>query len=190
MSIVQQLQQVFRSLFQWWVVIAPWQQGVRVRAGKHVKLLRPGIHLKLPIIDVVYMQPIRLRAHYVKEQTLTTSDGKTITLASALQYEIDDLLLMYRTLHNAHDTIEQQTQSIVAGYIHRRKLSEITPVELEEFVAESLDLERYGLCVRAFHLTNFAISRAYRFISGEIGSFTGYDQRLETSLAMGEEAGA
>jgi regulator of protease activity HflC (stomatin/prohibitin superfamily) len=186
MTTIEQIRQILSNLFQWWVTIAPWQQGVRIRFGKHTKLLQPGVHFKLPLFDSVYMQPIRLRAQYVESQTLTTSDGKTLSLAAAIQYEITDLLTLYRTLHNAHDTIGQQVQGELASYVYAHRLDELKPSNAEKFLADTMDLSQYGLRVHKFKLTNFAVVRTYRLISGEIGSFTGYDQRIETTLPMGE----
>lgn len=173
-------------MFQWWVVIAPWQQGIRVRFGRSVKRLDPGIHLKLPLVDIVYMQPIRVRAQHIQSQTLTTVDGKAVSLSAALQYEIVDLLRLYRTLHNAHDTIEQKVQGVVAGYVFGKRLDQLQPNALEDELLRTLDIEQFGLKLHGFNLTSFAHVRSYRLINGEIGAYTGYDQRLETTLAMGE----
>ena len=186
MTATQQLLAFIKSIFQWWVVISPWQQGVRVRLGKKIDLLDPGIHLRLPIVDVVYMQPIRLRAQQVHNQTLTTIDGKCISLASALQYEIADLLLVYKTLHNAHDTINQIIQSHIAEFVIGTELIDLSPKGVERYVLGKLDLGSFGLTVRGFHVTDFAVVKTYRLIQGDIGDYTGYDQRFETSLAMGE----
>lgn len=186
MTIVQQIRQLLSNLFQWWVTIAPWQQGIRVRLGKHTKLLVPGVHLRIPLIDMIYMQPIRLRAHYVEAQTLTTTDGKTLTIAGSMQYQIVDLLQLYSTLHNAHDTVGQLFEGALATYVFGRSSSDLKPAECEQHMLESLDLSRFGLELRQVKINNFAFSRTYRLISGEIRNWTGYDQRLETNRAMGE----
>ncbi len=185
MNIIQQVQEFLRSIFQWWVMITPWQQGIRVRLGKRTKLLGPGVHMKYPVIDVVYMQPIRVRAQHIGSQTITTKDKKTVSLASALQYKIDDLLRLYSTLHNAHDTIEQIIHGHIATFVRETELEEINAAALESYIADSLDLKQYGLELVRFKLTNFAAVRTYRFISGEVGQFTGYDQRLETDRVIG-----
>lgn len=186
MGFVQQLQEFLRSLFQWWVTITPWQQGIRVRLGKHTKLLKPGIHLKLPIADLVYMQPIRVRATYIASQTLMTEDTKTIVLSSSLRYEITDLLKLYQTLHNAHDTVEQQVQGMLASYIFAKTLKDLKPKEVEKHIIGELDLSQFGLKVYDFNLTNFTTTRTYRLISGDVASYTGYDQRLETNKLITE----
>ncbi len=186
--IAAQLKNFVVNLFQWWVVITPWEQGVRVRMGRHETLLRAGIHLKLPIIDKVYKQPIRLRAQFVKGQTVTSADGKTLTIAGAIQYEIVDLLRLYRTLHNAHDVIEQKVQATLALYCAGVDAEWITPECLRDEVKQAVDLTTFGMRSRGYTVTNIAMVRTLRIVTGEIGDFTGYDQRLETSFAVGESA--
>lgn len=180
MGIIQQIQQFLSNLLKWWVILTPWQQGVRVRFGKHVKLLHTGIHLKLPLVDIVYMQPIRVRSHYIEDQTITLKCGKTITIASSLQYEIDDLLKLYDTLHNAHDTIEQKVKGAIFKFLSTKKLEDIELDECVDQVTASIDLGQYGLNVISFEITDYAVNRTYRLINSGIGKFTGYDQRLET----------
>lgn len=186
MTATQQLIAMMKNLFQWWVTITPWQQGVRVRFGKHVKLIGPGLHFKMPFFDTVYMQAIRVRAQHIHNQTLTTKDGKSLTLASAIQYQITDLLTVYEKIHNAHDLIEQKVQSSVANNVYSRPLSEITPSELELMVLKDLNFEEFGLEIKGFNITAFALVKSYRLINGDMGSYTGYDQRFDTDTVMGE----
>ena len=187
--IAAQVKNLVVNLFQWWVVITPWEQGVRVRMGRYETLLTAGLHLKLPIVDKVYKQPIRLRSQFINGQTVTSADGKTIAISGAFQFEITDLLMLYRTLHNAHDVIEQRVQSIVALYCEDAAAAAITPERLSGEVKDALDLTPFGIRSRGYAVTDIAIVRPLRIVTGELGRYTSYDQRLETSLAVGESGG-
>ena len=58
------LSTIVRSLwrpFQWWVVVAQWELGLRIRLGKKTKALNPGIHFRIPFLDRIYIQSARLR---------------------------------------------------------------------------------------------------------------------------------
>ncbi len=54
------LSQIFSS-WRFWIVIAPWEIGVRVRLGKNARALNPGPHLRIPFIDVIVLVNTRLR---------------------------------------------------------------------------------------------------------------------------------
>lgn len=49
------------SSWRFWVVIPPWDVGVRIRLGKNAVALEPGLHLRLPFIDVITLVNTRLR---------------------------------------------------------------------------------------------------------------------------------
>jgi len=95
MNLFSRLIEKFRSLFIWWVIITPWEQVLRVRLGKHLKLLEEGIHLKIPGIDYIFRQSTRMRVGLLPTQTLTTEDNKTLTIRGMIVYSIADLELLY-----------------------------------------------------------------------------------------------
>lgn len=186
MGFVQQLQLFLKGMFQWWIVIAPWEQGIRIRLGKNTKLLEPGIHLKLPVIDVAYSQPIRIRAQHIRPQTLTTKDGKAVSLSAAIQYKIDDLLLLYHSVHSPQDVIEARTQGAIAEYVSQHAMDEIKPSEIERDINRILSIADIGLEFKDTKITCFAVVRTYRLIGGELGSWSDYNSRMETSNQAGE----
>lgn len=188
MNIVQQIKEGLKELFQWWITISPWEQGLRVKLGKHVTLLQPGVHLRIPLIHQTFVQPTRLRAHFVEGQIITTADGKPISIASSMRYEVHDILKLYTKLHNAHDTITQKAQGAIASFMRERSLSQITATELEKFVAESLahELDNYGLQLYSFNVTDFAVCRTYRFLNTGLGMYSDYNSRMDTRSADGD----
>lgn len=54
------LSRIFDS-WKFWIVIAPWEIGVRVRLGKRAAAVTPGLHLRIPLIDVITLVNTRLR---------------------------------------------------------------------------------------------------------------------------------
>jgi len=168
------ISEILRSIaqiFTWLVVVAPWEQVIRVRLGSRVSLLQSGWYLRLPFVDRVYRQSTRRRLTVIPAQTLTTSDGKAVTIGSALGYEISDLRRLYETIHDAADTIESEASTVIADFIGLHDLAQCSPEAIEEAVRARLHLERYGLNSTEFYITNFAVVRTLRVITGEIKSW-------------------
>lgn len=163
------LDTLFRKLgqvFNWWVTVAPWERAVRVRLGKHVQVLEPGIHLRVPFTDRIYRQSIRLRtADFEGMQTVTTADGKVVSVSGVIKYRIDDILKLYDEVHHAQDTIIDMVMAEVASYFINRKQSECDPKELQETVREAVDLEQFGLGDVRINITDFAFARAIRLLN-------------------------
>lgn len=169
------LQQLFTQLgklFTWWVTVTPWEQGLRVRFGKKVTLLRAGVHLRIPVFDKIFKQTIRRRFSAVPTQTLTMEDGKTVTVAGSLGYTIYDLEALYNTLHHAEATLEAEVQGIVSDFIISSAYDEFTPRALQEYVESHLEFERYGIASPQFIVTTFVCTKTFRLLMGEPRDYT------------------
>jgi hypothetical protein len=179
------LHTIFQSigyLFRWWFLVLPWEQGVRVRFGKSVRVFASGLHFMVPFVDRVYVQNTRLRISPVPAQTLTTKDNKTVTLCGSLRYRIESILTLYQTLHQAEETLGQQAVGLVAEYVANNNLTECAPAKLAAAVSEKLNLSRFGLNETSFLITDFAVVHTYRFISDGVGHSRYVSTPLDTNV--------
>ena len=160
------------SLFNWFFVVVPWEQAIRVRMGKTITKLGPGVHFQVPFIDRVYIQNVRDRVAATTSQTLTTSDGKTITLCAAIRFSIEDIVPMYTLLHQASDTICMEVEGHFSDYIISHTDSECTPELVLVHVLSKTCLEQYGLKLTKVFLTDFAKVKTYRLINGGLDHYT------------------
>jgi hypothetical protein len=164
-------QQLFKA-FNWFYTVVPWERAVRVRMGKHLRVMGPGIHIQIPFIDKVYLCNIRDRVINTTAQTLTTMDGVTLTCCVGIRFEIVDVEPMYNRLHQAADTIAQEVEGRVSDYVIHRKAEEITPASLERDVLSKIDMSDYGLKLIRVFLTDFVKVKTYRFIQGGLERWT------------------
>ncbi len=173
------LRQFFRG-FRCWIIVSPWEQALRVRRGKGVTVLGSGIHWKLPVIDSIYLQSVRLRLAPITKQTISTACGKTITVSGSFGYRIDDISLLYNSIHHAEDTIAAMVKSRVADYIARHRIAECDPDAVQREINGSLDFTQYGLGGSRFYLTEWAIVRTFRVIGDQ--SEYAWGNRLSTDI--------
>jgi len=179
MGWLQNLLSQFTELFKWFYILQPWEQALRVRAGKYIKLHKGGIHFKIPYIDFVFKQNTRLRISEISAQTVTTKDDKTITLSGSLSYRVNDITPLYKKLHSAEVTLARHTQGIISNYIAWHDFNECSPKILVEYTNSKLNLTQYGLADAAFLLKDFAVVKTYRFITGDMHTWT--EHPLETN---------
>jgi hypothetical protein len=180
------INEILRNLGQllvWIVVVAPWEQAIRVRAGKHTKVLGPGMYVRFPFVDRVHRQSTRRRLSAISAMTLTTKCGRTITVSAYVGYAIGDLFKLYNSLHHAEDTIEAEVASKMAGFIVSRTLAECGPDLVEQHVRSAMRLEQYGLKDPEFFINNWAAVKTYRFLMGEPRNWIRSDDQLNTEAA-------
>lgn len=164
MNAILDLLRAFWRLLVWWVVILPWEEGIRVRAGKHRKRLAPGLRFRIPYIDAVYKQSNRLRWSSLTSQTVTTVDGHPLTLSGQLGYRIRNIDTLYDTLHQAESAVRSIAQGAIAEYVHTHCYADCTPMRVADGATKTLDLSRYGLEVERMQLTTFCRVKSYRLI--------------------------
>jgi regulator of protease activity HflC (stomatin/prohibitin superfamily) len=169
------------SILQWWVSVSPWEAGVRVRAGRHLKALSAGIHLRIPFLDQVFVQTVRMRVATIPTQTVTAADGRTITIGATVGYAIRDVERLYMTLHDAEDTIVNMAARAIADAVASAQPHEMSAAGVGAQATLRLELEQYGLADADIRVTDFALVRAYRLISDL--RWQANDKPLETTTS-------
>jgi hypothetical protein len=183
---MNQIMEFLRQLLTWlspFVIVAPWEQAIRVRAGKHLMILPAGIHLKLPVVDCIYVQSVRLRVSLLDRQTVSTSDGQTLTFIGALGFEIKSIQKLYERVHHAEDTVKNLAMASLALYVSQRTKAQCDLSSLVEHVAEELTttLGTFGLGNLTVCITDFAAVRTYRLVGDGSRYVCGTDLRTEKS---------
>lgn len=89
------------QLFEWlahlvtswkfWIVVAPWEVGVRIRLGHVSRNLAPGPHWRVPFLDQITLINTRLRIASTPPVTIAgTRKGKVRTTTATVGYRISD----------------------------------------------------------------------------------------------------
>lgn len=183
MNTLWQLLTQIRRVFEWWVVVQPWEQALRVRLGKHVRRLGSGCHLRVPFADVIYRQSVRMRWCDLSTQTITTADGKAVTLSAALGYQIADIERLYQSLHHAEGTLQYLAMCAIAEAVHGAQAADCRPETVQDRADAALQLEPYGIADASIRVTDFAFVRTYRLIQDQKWGGTG--DQLNTNRIPG-----
>lgn len=170
----------FIDLFRFWIIVCPWEQAVRVRLGKRLTVLHRGIHLRIPLLDHIFLQSTRMRVTSTDRQTITTLDGKTVTVTASVGYSIADVHKLYDTLHHAEDTIRNVVRANIAKTISERASTGdrggshagLSLSELSKEIARGLNLEEFGLAGVTIYINEFAVSRTFRIIGDSAQSYS------------------
>lgn len=158
--------QSMTRLFKWWVVVACWEQGIRVRLGKNTKRLDPGVHLRIPFLDRIYVQSTRFRVISCPTQSISKRDKSVITFGLAVRYQIQDIVKLYQTAASVEAILLYDAIS-KASHLVATSDSDINPASLEEQVNATMSSHEYGLSDVRVSILSFCQARCYRFITGD-----------------------
>lgn len=182
MNFVRDILGFVRSLLAWWFVVEPWEQAIRVRFGKNVRLFEAGIHVKIPFFDVVYTQNVRRRISDIPLQTMTTMDGKTMTIHGSIGYKILDVMKLHMTLHDAERSVQQEIMGHITHHIVNNNVVNCRPADIIDYVKKHANLEQYGLGDMDFFLTGMVSNvPTFRLIQDSIAGSNMYHSSLTTN---------
>lgn len=175
MEAINQLFYFIGKLFDWWYIVNPWEQAIHVKRGKKVVLRKPGLYLKIPFIHSVFIQTVREKMIDVPVQTVSTKDGKIITVISSIKYTINDMYKLYNTLSHPEMTLSSMVMSEIAQYIIERKYNEITPQKVENMINRKIKGVDYGLINVSIRITTWANANTLRLIADSSAMLDGLD---------------
>lgn len=175
MNFVKDIIDYLAKLFTWWVVVMPWEQGIRVTLGKKTTLMKEGIYLKLPLIHTVYVQEKRLRVINLPIQTVCTRDGHALTISCSVGYAIVDIVKLFNTLYQPDMTIQNIVASKIAEQICGKTMIECNPKSIEDGINNALQGNDYGLKYETVRIINFAAVKTFRLIQDQNYMYEGLD---------------
>lgn len=164
-TFISWLQGIVRPL-KLWATVKPWEQGLRVRIGKHVEVLNAGLHWKWPLLDTVTVLPIRVRVATVPTLTAMTKDGKAVTVGMAFQYQIEDLERVFRSVHHPDQTVMYWIQGSAGELVRSLDSSEIEPGIIRDRIMQELAgrITAMGFGQFRVFVTDIALVRTFRLI--------------------------
>ena len=120
------------------------------------KVISPGLHFKIPIIDSVQAFDTRLNMLDIKSSRIFTIEKKYVLVDFFIQWRIDDLALFYTRTdgkkYRAETLLEQKVVSGLRAEFGRRTINEVVSgerVELMERIRKVTDenAENLGIAV-------------------------------------------
>lgn len=90
------LEKLYELLVAWYAALVPWyvlgddMLGLVRRVGVYHRDLGPGWNWKIPILEEVQECSGAIESAALREQTITTLDGHTVTLAGVIGYHVVD----------------------------------------------------------------------------------------------------
>jgi hypothetical protein len=79
--------------WKFWIVISPWEIGVRVRLGKNATAMSAGFHFRVPFVDAITLVNTRLRIDGTPPVTVHGSaPNLTRYISATVAYRVSDPL--------------------------------------------------------------------------------------------------
>lgn len=167
MEAINQILRLIGKMFEWWVIVMPWESAVFVRLGKKSKILNGGLYLKIPFIDRVYIQATRTRAVDFPIQTVTTIDGRPISIKVMATYSINNIEKMFRSIQHPEMILSGIVMGGISEYVRLKSAVDVNAEDTEKFVLEKMKSVDYGFGDISVKITSWADVKTFRLIQDQ-----------------------
>ena len=150
-----------------WTIIDKWQLGLRVRLGKHLTPLKPGVRVLLPFVDTVLTESAALKTVNLTEQTMSTLDGVNASVSGVTWYYIIDLEQLSMKVDDHEEAMSNLAMTALASKLAVLEFSDCTLATLERVAQKKIRriAKGWGIRVTRFELTDLCDSKVYRIMA-------------------------
>lgn len=157
------------TIFSSFQIIESGEVGLKVRFGKIVdSSLNEGLNLKIPYIEQIKKVNIKVQKSEITVES-STKDMQTIMTTIAVNYRVDSKKAssLYRTVGNNYEStvlepaIKESIKSAIAQYNAEEITTKRSEVSGNCLTALQEKVEKYGIVVEDFNLTDFSFSAEY-----------------------------
>jgi regulator of protease activity HflC (stomatin/prohibitin superfamily) len=149
-------------------VIDHYNRGVRLRFGKTKGgVLEAGLHWKIPFVDRILQQMIKMKTLSLSEQTITTKDGTSIVVRAVVKYEVNNVITLILEVNDPIDAIADMTKGIIRKTFISKNWDECNDPEIEKEIAKKARAEakQWGIAIIEITLTDLGDVPSFRLFN-------------------------
>jgi regulator of protease activity HflC (stomatin/prohibitin superfamily) len=146
-------------------IVDQWEEGVHLRFGKFLKVVKPGMVYKIPFFDQIITTPVITQTVNLTAQTVTSLDEKSVVLNSIVRYHIVDVEKFLLGVMHANDVLVDTTQGIIRDMVENTYWDDL--VDLTSIVTPEVNnaVENWGILVEQVSFPTLGEITTYRVMS-------------------------
>lgn len=141
-----------------------WDEGVLLRRGTYVRVLKPGVVYHWPFLDELHFMNVKPTALELEEQSLTTSCGRRIVCRGVLMWGIKDIYQCIVEVEDAESTLADIAVGVIQELVEVTRWEDITHKEFRQDVRRAVQKQakEWGIKVSTFKFQDLTEARSYR----------------------------
>ena len=142
-------------------IVKQYEQGVLFRLGRVVGERGPGLHLIVPVVDVLHRVSLRIVTMPIQSQGIITRDNVSVDVSAVAYFRVVDPVKSVVAIENVYAAIDQIAQTtlrkVVGQHTLDQTLSETDAINLD--IREILDVAtvEWGIAVTLVELKDIQL---------------------------------
>ena len=143
--------------------------GIRIRFGKVIdKNTNEGVNYKIPVIERIEKMNVRVQKVEINTDS-SSKDLQDVEMKIAVNYQIkrEDAKKLYKTVGNGYrevilePAIEESIKAVTSKYTAEELITNRSEVSTKCMEELNKKVEKYGLNINDFNITNFSFSQEF-----------------------------
>lgn len=150
-------------------IIQANEGGVRWKYGYKVSKVEPGLTIYWPLVTRIDVTSTARQTVATGTQTLTTKDGRTVSLSLLLVYRVTNPVAALNNTYEYEDTLDDVAKTaavdVVCQHTYEWVHDHITDdVEDMIFTDAKSELRKFGIGVESASVVDFTLTRSLRIL--------------------------
>jgi len=146
-------------------IVNEWEEGVHLRVGKFLKVVKPGLRFKTPFFDQILTTSVITQTVNLKPQTVTSLDEKSVVLTSIVRYHILDVKKFLLGVMHANDVLVDTTQGIIRDVVESTNWNDLYELGNIVITEVNKEVEKWGIEVELISFPDLGEIQTYRIMS-------------------------
>jgi len=148
--------------------ISQYEAGLILRNGKFHKEIGPGLWRKIPWIDQVLSAVIVTTTMDLPAQSITTLDGKAVTVTAVIKYSIFNVKTFLLEVMDQKDALGDTTMGIIARLVLDSNWEDLKGDAINNEISKKAraQAKKYGIEVEQVTLKDIIQAIAIRHFNG------------------------
>ena len=105
-------------------IIKQYEQGVLFRLGRVIGTRSPGLHLIVPLVDVLHRVSLRIVTMPIQSQGIITRDNVSVDVSAVAYFKVIDATKSVVAIENVNAAIDQIAQTTLRKVVGQHTLDE------------------------------------------------------------------
>lgn len=168
-SIIGYIREIFATYLQWWFFVNQYQEAIVLRKGRFHRKKTTGLYWKWPFIEEAFHTLIIPTTNELRQQSLITKDGKSVTVRGMVKAKVDDSVKFLTEVYDQTDALGDTTMGVIARIVMDSTLAELTDpaydINNKITIKARATAKVYGIYVMQVTLIETATTRGLRIFS-------------------------
>lgn len=145
-------------------IIDEWDEGIMLRAGKFLRVVKAGFYFKIPFLDSIWKYTVITQSIDIPPQSVTTADGYNVVVKGIIRFSIVDIKAFLMNITQPADVLTDTTGGMIRSIIEDTNWYELDDIDKKLTSEVGKFVKKWGIKVEKVTLTDLQQAQSIRVI--------------------------